>query len=465
MGAASVSCTSLDGLIGRCPRFSSRRVLQDLLRMEPRAARIDSNVNRRNFITSAGALASAAQLSAQSNDRIERDRAVALDILKPSARDLEYGLGLHRESLVFDSYGFSPRAAVDGAAVRALVEEGASEIELQDQREDMTMTRAAVDEREREEFVRAWNAAGMTCIFQNCGEESSDPLRLIKRLARFTYLTDHLNGVLRRAVTPADVERAHADGMGCLYFTGNGVPLTQQWVSVEDELRYVRIFFQLGIRMMHVTYNRRNRLGDGCAEIANGGLSDFGRAAIAEMNRVGVIVDVAHSGWRTSHEAARRSAKPMVASHTTCGGIYPHIRSKPDEVIRAIADTGGYVGICSIPRFLRGSGDIAALLDHVDYAVKKLGAEHVAIGTDVAYRSQHSAEENRQVTKPGPRRTRFAALWPDDNFEETPRMTSSLAWTNWPLFTVGLVARGYRDEDIRKIVGGNVLRVARAALA
>ena len=105
-------------------------------------------------------------------------------------------------------------------------------------------------------------------------------------------------------MTPEDVERSHRDGVGCLYFTGNGVPLTQQWNSVEDELRYVRIFFQLGIRMMHVTYNRRNRLGDGCAEVANGGLSDFGRAAVAEMNRVGVIVDVAHSGWQTSLDAA-----------------------------------------------------------------------------------------------------------------------------------------------------------------
>ena len=85
----------------------------------------------------------------------------------------------------------------------------------------------------------------------------------------------------------------------------------------------MRVFFQLGIRMMHVTYNRRNLLGDGCAEPANGGLSDLGRAAIAEMNRVGVIVDVAHSGWRTSLEAAKASQKPMVASHTVCDGAEP----------------------------------------------------------------------------------------------------------------------------------------------
>ncbi len=413
----------------------------------------------------AGSLALAAQLRAQTNDRIERDTQAALDILKPSRRDLDYGLGLHREALVFDAYGFAPRAALDADAVTALMEQGASEVELQDQREDMQMTRAATVEAEREEFIRAWKAAGMTCIFQNCGEESSDPLRLIKRLARFTYLTDHLPGVLRRAVSPADVERAHADGVGCLYFTGNGVPLTQQWVSVEDELRYVRIFFQLGIRMMHVTYNRRNRLGDGCAETANGGLSDFGRAAIAEMNSVGVIVDVAHSGWRTSLEAAQHSTKPMVASHTTCGGLYPHIRSKPDEVIRAIVDTGGYVGICCIPRFLRRTGDIRALLDHIDYAAKKFGADHTAIGTDVAYRSQVTDDASRAIPSSRPQRTRFAALWPDDDFQETPAMTQSVAWTNWPLFTVGMVQRGYSDADIRKILGGNVLRVARAALA
>ncbi|MCB1020778.1 MAG: membrane dipeptidase, partial [Acidobacteria bacterium] len=410
-------------------------------------------------------LAAAAQLSAQSNDRIERDRQTALAILKPSKRDLDYGLALHRDSLVFDAYGFAPRASVDGDAVRALMEEGGGDMELQDQREDMSMTRAATVQAEREEFVRAWNAAGMTCIFQNCGEESSDPMRLIKRLAHFTFLTDHLRGVLRRAVTPDDVEKARADGLGCLYFTGNGVPLTQQWVSVEDELRYVRIFFELGIRMMHVTYNRRNRLGDGCAETANGGLSDFGRAAVTEMNRVGVIVDVAHSGWQTSLEAAKQSSKPMVASHTTCGGIYPHIRSKPDEVIRAIADTDGYVGICCIPRFLRRSGDIAALIDHLEYAVKKFGAERVAIGTDTAYTSQYAAAESRKIPPRGKQRERFASLWPEDDFQTTAAMNESVAWTNWPLFTVGMVQRGFKDDQIRKILGGNVLRVARAALA
>ena len=155
----------------------------------------------------------------------------------------------------------------------------------------------------------------------------------------------------------------------------------------------------------------------------------------------------------------------MVASHTTCGKIYSHIRSKPDEVISAIVDSGGYIGICCIPRFLRRTGDIHALLDHIDYAVQKFGAGHVAIGTDVAYRSQFTEAEDRKIPLRDPKRTRFAALWPDDSFVTLPAMTQSLAWTNWPLFTVGMVQRGYSDDAIRKIVGGNVLRVARAALA
>jgi membrane dipeptidase len=258
---------------------------------------------------------------------------------------------------------------------------------------------------------------------------------------------------------------AKKQGRQCLYFSGNGVPLTQAWVSVEDELRYVRVFFQLGIRMMHVTYNRRNMLGDGCAEPANGGLSDFGRAAVAEMNRVGVIVDVAHSGWQTSLEAAKTSRRPMVASHSGCAAVNRHIRTKPDEVIRAIADTGGLIGICLIPSFLGRGGDISALLDHIDHVAKRFGTDHVAIGTDVAYSSRNAEAENKKIPRQRRGRTRFAALWPPGALTPaSPRQTRSLAWTNWPLITVGLVQRGYSDSDIQKILGGNMLRVARAVL-
>ncbi len=390
-------------------------------------------------------------------------REAALDVLKPSQAELETGLRLHYESLVFDTYGFAPRAALDREKLAALIEAGASSREIQDCQEDMMMTRAATVPEEREEMRHAFECAGVTCIFQNAGEESQDPETLLKRLARHSYLTDMARDVLNRATLPEDIEATHREGKHCLYLTGNGVPLAQQWVTVEEELAFVRIYFQLGIRMMHLTYNRRNMLGDGCAEPANGGISDLGRAAIAEMNRVGVIVDVAHSGWRTSLEAAQASSKPMVASHTTCAELNHHIRAKPDEVIKAICDTGGLVGICCIPNFLGGSADIAALLDHIDHVVKKFGVDHVGIGTDVAYRSRHDDTSVKLPPRPK-RRPRFASLWPPGSLGGRFPRAASIAWAAWPMFTVGLVQRGYREDDIRKILGGNMMRVCREAL-
>ena len=400
------------------------------------------------------------------NETIQRCRQAALDILKPKPKDLEHGVALHSQSVVFDGYAFAPRSAVDGAALAKAIEEGASDVELQDLTETMGMTRWLSDAAEREEFELAWHAAGVTCIYQNAGEECQDPQRLLRRLARFVHVTDVRRDFLVKAVTADDVLAAKKAGKRCLYLTGNGVPLTQHWISVEDELRCVPVYFQLGIRMMHLTYQRRNMLGDGCGEPGNGGVSDFGRHAIAALNRAGVVVDVAHSGWRTSLEAARISTKPVVASHTAAAGLHKHIRGKPDDVLKALADSGGYAGVCCISPFLGGKGDLAAFLDHIDYLVRKIGVEHVAVGTDIAYVSRNAPREQAKLPKRARKRASFAALWPADALTSTAATAArdSLAWTNWPLYTVGLVQRGYKDEDIQKIIGGNVLRVARAAL-
>jgi membrane dipeptidase len=403
------------------------------------------------------------------NEQIKSSYETALNVLKPTKSQLEHGLELHKNSLVFDTYGFQPKVAIDGAAIAAAMENNASALELQDMREDMSMSRYVDNERERKELENAWEASGVTCVFQNAGEEGNAIERLLKRLARFTYATDMMGNSLRKAVTPDDIVLAKKENRHVLYFTGNGVPLPQDWVSVEEEMRYIRVFFQLGIRMMHLTYNRRNMIGDGCGEPANAGLSDFGKAVVKEMNRVGVIVDIAHSGWQTSLEAAKVSERPMVASHSCAASIYKVVRSKPDDVIKAIADTDGYIGICCIPHFLGGAGDITALMRHIDYVVKNFGVERVAIGTDRAHMSQYAAEEGKKIPPSlnrGRKRKRWESLWPvEADFQTKPEMGRSMAWTNWPLFTVGMVQMGYSDNDIQKILGGNAMRVARAVLA
>jgi len=399
------------------------------------------------------------------NDQIKADFEMAKNILNPTQKQLEHGLELHKNSVIIDAYGFMPRAAYNGELINSALNAKASSLEVQDMQEDMSMTRFVLNKKERDEFENAWEASGVTCIIQNAGEEGNYIKRLLKRLSHFTYATDMMRDFVAKAVTPDDIFKAKKENRHALYFSGNGVPLPGEWVSVEEELRYISVFFQLGIRMMHLTYNRRNVIGDGCAEKSNGGLSDFGRSVVKEMNRVGVIVDIAHSGWQTSLEAAQLSQRPMVASHSTVASVNHHIRSKPDHVIRAIADTGGYIGICCIPRFLGGTGDISSMMKHIDYVVKKFGSDHVAIGTDISYTSSFAAEESRKITasKQGGR-TRWEALWPEDNFKESAEMAQSMSWTNWPLFTVGMVQMGYPDDVIQKILSGNSMRVAKAAL-
>ncbi|MFN7934185.1 MAG: membrane dipeptidase [Bryobacteraceae bacterium] len=420
-------------------------------------------MHRRSFLaTPIGAYYAFPQL-APPNEVIEQSRAAALKLLAPSEKQIQHGLELHAQSTVVESYGFMPRAAIDGDAIKSAIESGASDLEIQDLLEEQAMTRYVTNPAERTEYLNAWRASGVTCIIQNSGEEGSAPMRLIKRLARYTFTAQHLRDHVSLCINPDDILAAKKAARHSITMTTNGVPIPQDWVSVDEELRYIRIFFQLGVRMMHLTYNRRNALGDGCGEPANAGLSDFGHAAIAEMNRTGVIVDVAHSGWRTSLEAAKSSKKPMVASHTTCAALHRHIRSKPDDVIKAICDTGGLIGICSIPEFLGRTGDIRAMLDHIDYAVKTFGPDHVAIGTDVAYVSRNAAAENRKLPKRNRQRTRWEALWPAGSLGGgTPEQARSMAWTNWPVFTIGMVQRGHSDATIAKILGGNVLRVLRA---
>jgi len=399
-------------------------------------------------------------------EKIASAREVALSILKPTPKQLEHGLELHSNSLVIESYGFSPRAAVDGAALTRAYEAGASDMELADLREEMSMTRYIHDVGEQTEYMTAWKASGVTCILQNAGEEGNAIDRLLKRLARYTYVTDRLRNFVSKAVVPDDIVQAGKQNRHCLYLSGNGIPLPQRWVSVEDELRYIRVFYQLGWRMAHLTYNRRNPIGEGCGESADAGLSDFGKAVVKEMNRVGMLVDVAHTGWQSCLDASKVSDKPVVASHSACWALNKHYRCKTDAVIRALADTDGYMGICCIPRFLGGKGDISVMLDQIDYVAKKFGVERLAIGTDVAYTSTASTAENRKAPKQRTQRDRWEHLWPDPEPSSVPegsgnRAQLSMAWTNWPLFTVALVQRGYTDDDIRKIIGGNVLRVAR----
>ena len=167
------------------------------------------------------------------NDVIRKAREVGLGILQPSQKDLDHGMELHKESVVVESYGLGLSAPIDGDVVAKAIEDGATEVELQDLTGDQRMTRWATVPELSEEFADAWEASGVTCTFQNAGEEGNDPRVLIQRLARHTYVTDMMPDLMHRATRPEDIEAAKREGKHCRYMTGNGIPLAKDQRTVQ----------------------------------------------------------------------------------------------------------------------------------------------------------------------------------------------------------------------------------------
>lgn len=400
------------------------------------------------------------------NDKIESARAVALSILKPSPRDLEHGLALHADALVVEAYSLGIHAPIDPEGINNIIKRNGTAEEVSDLLTEMKVLGWARSLDRQQEFREIWEASGVDAVFQNAGEEGNNPVRLLKRFSNYSYLIEAMPDYLGKVTTPDDITKAKEAGRRAIGMAFNGVPLKGEFRSVNEELNLIPVFAKMGMRIAHLTYNRRNPLGDGCGETSNAGLSEFGRHVIHELNRCGVMVDLAHAGWQTCLDAIAESDRPMVVSHSAACALHETIRGKPDNVIRALVDKGGVMGITNVPAFLGGSQDIIAFLDHIDYVVRTFGEDAVCIGTDAAYITVAGETEHEQLLPRPPSQPRWEALWPKGTYPSpNPRGSQSLLWTNWPLFTVGLVQRGYSDETIRKIVGGNLMRVFREVWA
>lgn len=201
----------------------------------------------------------------------------------------------------------------------------------------------------------------------------------------------------------------------------------------------VEPFWRLGQRVSQLTYNSRCRLGDGCWVRPDRGLTGFGAEVVAEMNRVGMAIDVSHCGERTSLDAIRLSRKPVLATHANCKALVPHQpRNKSDEVIRHLAAGGGVMGIALVRGFVRsGRPTLDDVLDHFDHVRDLVGVEHVGLGSDLACDSVDPATGR-------------------------PLQPYAIGGLDLDLRVFqlidGLLGRGYDDRDVELILGGNFLR-------
>lgn len=234
---------------------------------------------------------------------------------------------------------------------------------------------------------------------------------------------------------------------------------------IEDQLVYLQVMHRLGLRIMQLTYQRRNLLASGCGEAVDLGLTDYGRDVVAECNRLGVLVDLSHSGPRTTIEAAEASSRPIVISHANLFDLNPIPRNKTFDVIEAVAGTGGLMGVTAISRLITPEGrqrqaTVVEYVDQVELVAAKVGIEHVAIGLDSSEGMTEAVFEERQRTF----------------LKDFPELKIGGDFPLWTYFTEGLESaagidtirvelerRGWSAADVGAVLGNNWLRVLRAS--
>jgi membrane dipeptidase len=235
----------------------------------------------------------------------------------------------------------------------------------------------------------------------------------------------------------------------------------QDTSMLDGDLQRLAVFHGLGLRISQPTYNRRNLMGDGCLEAADGGLSRLGYEFIDELNRLRILLDLSHAGRAVIAQGIKASKSPMAITHTGCRALADLPRNTDDASLKALADRGGVAGVYFMP-FLRTAGQPHAedLIRHLEHAVDVCGEDHVGIGTDGAisaveindaFRSEHRKElERRQkagISAPGESADVYNLI-PEYN---SPRRFLSLG--------DDLARRGWTDDRIDKILGGNFARL------
>jgi membrane dipeptidase len=292
-------------------------------------------------------------------------------------------------------------------------------------------------------------AAGATYVSVNVGMDFNPTAQVIRVIAGFRrWLAEHADGY-RLVHGAADVGRAKREGKLAVSFDLEGSAM------LEDDLAMVQLYYDLGVRQIHLAYNRDNSVAGGCHG-SDAPLTALGRAVVDEINRVGLIMDCSHSGTRTSLEIMERSTRPVVFSHSNAMALKRHARNVTDDQIDACAKTGGVVAISGIGIFL-GADDISTetLLRHIDYVVARVGVEHVGLGLD--YVAEHLSDDLPPGFDP-------KDWWPPGNEYDIDHL-KIVPPERLPEITEALLKHGYSADETQKILGGNMLRVAEASWA
>ena len=276
-------------------------------------------------------------------------------------------------------------------------------------------------------------------------------------LAKWRGIIDRHPEVLMRIESASDLERARATKRLGIVFTFQGTE------PIGEDLERIPGFRESGVRVIQLTHNRRNLVGDGATEPGNAGISQFGHQLIERLNAERIVVDLAHGSQRTIAEGIAASRAPVLISHTGCRALADLPRNTGDAELRAMAERGGVAGIIFWP-YLRTDTQPMAIdvIRHIEHAIKVCGEDHVGIGTDAGIapvdRSGTYESENREYMRYMKEQGIFAADRPDDLYTFIPDLNRVDRFTELGRL---LAERGHSQTRIGKVLGGNFARVMR----
>lgn len=305
------------------------------------------------------------------------------------------------------------------------------------------------------EMVRNAQSSGITAVNLTIGGQT--PEGVFQSIARWERDLDRHPTVLMKVRTVQDLVTAKQQKkLGLIYGFQDGV-------AIGTDLTRVALYHAFGLRIVQLTYNVRNMFGDGCLQPENGGLTPLGRQLVEALNQKGVTVDLAHCGMKTTMDAIEHSSRPVAISHSGCRAVADRPRSKPDDILKRMADKGGVIGIYLMP-FLSMAGQPSSddLVRHIEHAVKVCGEDHVGIGSDLSITPHVVDNEYMRIHRTfveGRIRAGVAAPGEDPAVPmfvtdlNTPRRMERIAEK--------LLTRGHSETRVEKILGTNFVRLMR----
>ena len=307
------------------------------------------------------------------------------------------------------------------------------------------------------ELLEEFRAGGVTAVHVTL-VFWEDARATLDNIGRWHRMFEKHGDIIMPIRTAADIEEAKRQGKTGIIFG------FQNCSPIEDDLALVQVFHELGVRIMQLTYNNQSLIGAGCYEKVDAGISRFGREVIKEMNRVGMLIDLSHSAELTSLQAIEISERPVAITHANPLSFHKGIRNKSDDLLKALAESGGMLGFSTYPFHIGGSDTtLDAFCGMIADTVEMLGVDKVGFGTDMC--SKLSSEYLDWMR---------SGRWSKE-IDSGEAKTSGGGWPDWPQWfqssadfpniTRGLLDKGFSEADTAKIMGGNWLEFFRAGFA